>query len=754
LPGASHHFRVTLGLRFSLQMPSTQQPGVISFGSFQLNPETGSLEKHGVRVRLPRQPARILTFLAQRAGTVITREELREQVWASDTFVDFEHGLNAAINKLRQALGDSAEKPRFIETLPGQGYRFVAAVQIEPLKQATFQEASEPARVLSPTEIPVAAPRGRSWPLMLAFAGVTALLLVAATWVIARREPSPVLPSPAKFTIPAPEGFAFQPAGPRQAFAISPDGSHLAFTAMADDGQFRLWVRDLASLEPREVPAARGAFTVFWSPAGDALYFSVGRSLRRVSAEAGSSYQIISDLPRGVPPLGTWIAPDRILLSYRQLTVVVPATGGRATTLEDTYLWPQVLPDGQHLLYLAYDKRIERFRLRVGRFGEPKAAKEILETDSRVTWVASTEKPGSSYLLYVRAGSLLAQPFDVKGLCLTGDAIPLAGNMHVFQPTAAADFSVSNNGVLVYQPLRKSSRVVWLDRSGREMQQVGPDNLSVVYVRASRDGRKIAASVHNPEKGGSEIWVYDTQSKVNRVLVPGPGINDKPIWSPDGTRLLYSHALGRGPSLYVRGLTEQDREEALPSIDFQLASDWSRDGRLVLFHTENVIDGDVGVLDLKTRKLTWILNSPAHETGAVFSPDGKRVAFVSNDSGRLEAYVQDFEPGETPRLTGERLRISTDGAQFLRWRGDGNEICYLGADGVVYAVPIMAGSQFRAGAPVALFRIPVASRAVLPTAFGFDVSRDGSRFLVPTVRDSQTSHLIVMEGWESLLKRK
>ncbi len=736
-------------------MPSTQQSGVISFGSFQLDPDTGSLEKHGVRVRLPRQPARILTFLAQRAGTVITREELREQVWASDTFVDFEHGLNAAINKLRQALGDSAEKPRFIETLPGHGYRFVAAVRIEPPKQSTEEAAApEPVRAPSPIQVPVATPRGLSWPVLLAFGGLAAGLLVAATWVIARRESSPVRPPPAKFIIPAPEGFAFQPAGPRQAFAISPDGSRLAFTAMADDGQFRLWIRDLASLEPREVPAARGAFTVFWSPGGDSLYFSVDRSLRRVTVDAGSSYQIISDLPRRVPPLGTWIAPDRILLSYRQLTVVVPAAGGRATTLEDAYLWPQALPDGKHLLYLAYDKRIERFRLRVGRFGEPKGAKEILETDSRVSWVASTETPGSGYLIYVRAGSLLAQPFDAEGLRLTGDAIPLAGNMHVFQPTAAADFSVSNNGVLVYQPLRNSSRVVWLDRSGREMQQVGPDNLSVVYVRASRDGHKIAASVHNPEKGGSEIWVYDTQSKVNRVVVPSPGINDKPVWSPDGTRLLYSRALGSGPKLYVRGLAEQDREEPLPSTDFQLASDWSRDGRFALFNTENVTDGNVGVIDLKTRKLTWILESPAHEISPVFSPDERRMAFVSNDSGRLEAYVQAFEAGETPRLTGERLRISTEGAQLVRWRGDGREICYLGTDGVVYSVPIAAGPQFRAGAPVALFRVPVASRAVLSTAFGFDVSADGSRFLLPTVREPLTSYLVVMQGWESFLKRK
>jgi DNA-binding winged helix-turn-helix (wHTH) protein len=297
-------------------MPSSQQPGVISFGSFQLDPDTGSLEKHGVRVRLPRQPARILTFLAQRAGTVITREELREQVWASDTFVDFEHGLNAAINKLRQALGDSAEKPRFIETLPGQGYRFVAAVRTEPPKQAT-QEASapEPVRALSPIQVPAPTPRGISWPVLLAVGALAAGLLVTATWVIARREPSPVRLLRAKFIIPAPDGFAFQPAGVRQAFAISPDGSRLAFTATGNDGQFRLWIRDLASLEAREVPAARGAHTVFWSPGSEALYFGVDRSLRRVTADGGS-YQIISDLPRLVPPLGTWISPDRILLSY------------------------------------------------------------------------------------------------------------------------------------------------------------------------------------------------------------------------------------------------------------------------------------------------------------------------------------------------------------------------------------------------------------------------------------------------------
>jgi Tol biopolymer transport system component len=150
---------------------------------------------------------------------------------------------------------------------------------------------------------------------------------------------------------------------------------------------------------------------------------------------------------------------------------------------------------------------------------------------------------------------------------------------------------------------------------------VGPDGQSVVYVRASPDGHKVAASIHNPEKAAAEIWVYDTRSKVNRVVAPGPGIVDKPVWSPDGTHLLYSRALGAGPRLYVRRLGEQDREEALPAAaDLQLPSDWSRDGRFALFHSENVTDGDVGVRRADAQDNVDSARL-ANETGAVFSPE-------------------------------------------------------------------------------------------------------------------------------------
>src|SRR5262249_39996226 len=162
-----------------------------------------------------------------------------------------------------------------------------------------------------------------------------------------------------------------------------------------------------------------------------------------------------------------------------------------------------------------------------------------------------TRTLGRGYLLYVRSGSLLAQPFDVEQLRVAGEAVSLADNIHVFQPTAAADFSVSKNGVLVYQPLVNRSHIAWVDRNGHELLRVGPENLSVVYVRASPDDRRVAASIYNLEKGGNEIWVYDRESKVSRVFAGGPGILDKPVWSPDGKRLAYSRALGSGPKMYV-----------------------------------------------------------------------------------------------------------------------------------------------------------------------------------------------------------
>jgi dipeptidyl aminopeptidase/acylaminoacyl peptidase len=217
---------------------------------------------------------------------------------------------------------------------------------------------------------------------------------------------------------------------------------------------------------------------------------------------------------------------------------------------------------------------------------------------------------------------------------------------------------------------------------------------------------------------------------------------------------LYSRALGSAPKLYIRGLGEHDREEQLPAAPFQLPTDWSRDGRFVLYTntafpaSANELEGNVGLIDMATRQVKQLLNSPSQETNAVFSPDGRWIAYISNDSGRPEAYMQAFDSGS---LKGDRIRVSTAGALYVRWRGDGREIVYLGTDGLLYGVRIAGSVPPRPGEPVILFRVSIASRAILPTVFGFDVTSDGSRVLMPTAGTDKAAQLIVVQNWESAI---
>jgi tricorn protease-like protein len=191
-----------------------------------------------------------------------------------------------------------------------------------------------------------------------------------------------------------------------------------------------------------------------------------------------------------------------------------------------------------------------------------------------------------------------------------------------------------------------------------------------------------------------------------------------------------------------------------------MPSDWSPDGRYIAFTNtafpmiNNDQGGDVWVIDMgSNRKVTAILNTPFRESTAKFSPDGKAMAFIADDSGRPEIYVQSFEGGDTPRVTGERRLVSHNGALFLRWQRDGRAMVYLGMDNRVYSVRVSRGTRLEFGSPEPLFTIPAEARAVLPHGFGFDVSADGSRFLVPVLRSREPASLVVVQNWESLLKR-
>jgi Tol biopolymer transport system component len=421
-----------------------------------------------------------------------------------------------------------------------------------------------------------------------------------------------------------------------------------------------------------------------------------------------------------------------------------------------------MLPDGEHILYLGWDARAGRHRARVVRFGDAGTTKDLIETDSRVLYTASTATPGTGYLIYVRAGTLLAHPFDPRSLRVTGEAMPVANKIFYFAKTGAADFSVSARGAITYQNYVSRSQLVWVDRAGHQLATIGPPNINVKSARLSPDGQRLATAIYDIERGEQDLWIFDVKTNSGRRLTADPAIRDAPVWSPDSTALAFlQQADDRPPQVHVRGLGAKDAEEAMPAADFQAPADWSPDGRFVAYvntgfpRLANETQGDVWAFDLaRGRKPVPLLNTRFHEANPAFSPDGKWLAFTSDESGRPEVYIQAFQTTEPPSVVGERYLVSKDGALALRWRRDGRELFYLGFDGRVQAVPVKLSPKPEFGRATPLFTISTEARAAIHSLVGFDVSADGQRFVIPVVTSAEGPSIVVVQNWESLLPRK
>jgi Tol biopolymer transport system component/DNA-binding winged helix-turn-helix (wHTH) protein len=748
----------------------------VLFGPFEFEQLSGDLRKFGNRIRLQGKPLRILSILLDQPGEIVSRDELQQQLWQGTTFVDFEQGLNTAVNKLRQALGDSAGQPRYIETVPGKGYRFIAplagaspiAIRATVLEMppAPASAPASPTRSSMPREIGAPDPRQRPsrWGarLLVVVATVAALLAAGLLWFASNRRQTISIPKPARFAVVPPAGFMLEAAASRQSFALSPDGTHLAFTAMDASGLFSAFVRDLNSLEPRLLPGSAGVHTLFWSPDSRSLVLTVGGKVLRAPLDSDARV-ILGDSP-GFVLSGAWLSAHRLLLGAAQSTYSISPSGGPIEPLKDLYRWPQTLPDGEHILYLYSDSKTSRHRGRVVRFGDQASAKDLIESDSRILYAPSLINPGTGYLMYIRAGNLLAQPFDPRALRITGDAMPVVNKVSFFWPTGAADFSVSSTGAIAYQSFASRSSLVWTDRKGRQVGLAGVPNVNLKSGRISPDGRKIVTSIYDIDRGAQNLWIIDSESNAMRQLTLEPGVRDAPVWSPDSRTLAFLHgSVGRPTQVRIRGvLGESDPEEALNPTDFQLPTDWSPDGRFIVFantgisRLANEIQSDVFLFDLaQNRKLIPVLSTRFHESNAAFSPDGKWLTFTSNESGRPEIYVQAFEAtAGTPRVVGERHLVTRSGAQALRWRRDGKELFYLALDGRVFAVPVKLTSKPEFGVATPLFTISTEARAAIHVTPGFDVSPDGQRFLIPVVSSQAGPSIVVMQNWEAALPRQ
>ena len=585
-----------------------------------------------------------------------------------------------------------------------------------------------------------APPRRRllGW-LSLAGALFMAAALLALT--LLRARPGPV-PQAVRFAVPIPPVATYSPTEVARGFSISPDGTRVVIEAYFQ-GRRRLFVRPLGEEGAVELDGSLDASAHFWSPDSRFIAFYADGKLKKIPATGGPAVELC-EAPFAL--VGSWSPSGTILFSklfppgiYR-----VADTGGEAMAVtsptrsknDSSHLWPHFLPDGRRFLYL---------RNPIPGAGERELRVASLDSsDSHVVTRLSSraEYAPPGWLIYVRESSLFAQAFDERKARLHGEPQLLASQVHYFYGPSHAAFSVSRTGALAYQTADQPSRLAWIDRQGKEIDTLGSPAV-VKGVRISPDGTRAAVDIGDPKTGTSDIWVFDLDRGVSTRLHSDAVDEILPVWSPDGSAVFYRSDRQGPPDIYaIRVGIPGSEKQVLREPLVEQPEDVSPDGRLLVYgKEEHSTARDIWLLDLsETPKPVPWLRTRFDEVSPRFSPDGRWIAYESNESGDPEIYAALREGG------GEKKRISPSGGRKPRWRRDGRELYYLRPNGLLMAVPVAPGTRLEAGAPAGLFRMD-------PPIENYDVAPDGSRFLVTTrVGSAHQSPLRVILNWPAVLR--
>ena len=550
---------------------------------------------------------------------------------------------------------------------------------------------------------------------------------------------APVPESTVRFQLVLPEGMSVV-----QAPRISPDGRLLAFSATDAAGKAQIWIRALDSLAPRPVPGTDGAtLRPFWAPDSRHIGFMAEGKLKKVDV-SGAPPQTICDAPSGAD--GSWGADGVILFDGQASDPIrrVPASGGipqKAVEGEGSASvgWPSFLPDGRHFLYFEFGGAQREGRLMAASLDASEKPRQILSLDS----LAQYAPPG--FLLYVKEGTLVAHPFDMSALKVVGEPVPIAEQMGATS-NGLADFSASQDGVLVYRGgVSNERRLVWLDRSGKELSEVEKP-ASYYSTALSPDGSRLAMAIGDSRSDKDDIWIRDLARGVTSRFTFDPANDDDPLWSPDGSRVVFSSDRKGVPSLYGKDASGTGPEQELWSCGDELSpDDWSRDGRFIAVSRLTTKSGyDVWIYpnDAKAKPFPFIA-TPFQDLLPSFSPDGRFVTYMSNETGRFEIYVQQF-PGP-----GGKWQVSANGGLEPHWSVDGKSIYYRTA-GKIMVAPVQEEPTFTAGVPQPLFD---AATQQGNTRNKFLVTRDGQKFLLlsPVGRE-RISPMTVVLHWPAALK--
>jgi Tol biopolymer transport system component/tRNA A-37 threonylcarbamoyl transferase component Bud32 len=537
--------------------------------------------------------------------------------------------------------------------------------------------------------------------------------------------------------------------------APSPDGRHIVFRASRGGADARpeaamLWMRSLESLTARPLAGTEGGFLPTWSPDGQFVaFFYLGQELRRLNLADGTIQRICA-VP--VPGVGgaDWNDSGVILFSTGADTgriYSVPATGGDAKPLttvdrargENNHHFPQFLPDGRRFLFV------------IG--GEDRAAG---------TYVASVEAPGErrqvasgwvrrayskGHLLFVRDGTLLAQPFDVRNAAPVGEPVAIAPSVATWAvSTGFGWFASSPAGTLSYLSGVGAQKVqlAWVDRNGKQIGTIGaPGNFSQIAL--SPDERNVAIEIGDAE-GQYDIWVMDVARGVTSRVTATEGAERDPVWAPDGRSLAFIARTAKGADLRRKGLRASDPEIVIADTpDEDIPEYWLPDGgTLLVIRRSQKDEQSVWAVPLAGGKSEQVLTG-FHIDEPQASPDGRWLAYLSRESGQDEVYIEPF------RREGDRVRVSVAGGGQPKWRHDGRELFFTTPANRLMAVTVRpAGDRLDVSLPTELFEIRGLQSSVVDD---YAPSADGQRFLVKLpVEQERKTELHVVTNWTSLLK--
>jgi serine/threonine protein kinase/Tol biopolymer transport system component len=570
----------------------------------------------------------------------------------------------------------------------------------------------------------------------LAWAALALTFAAIAAAVATRVRPSAIAPE-IRFETALPPG---TPSNFAQ-LAISPDGRHLV-VAPTFEGRAALWLRAIDSVAGRVLPGTEGAYLPFWSPDGRSVAFFADRKLRRINLES-EAVEIVADV--GLGRGGAW-QPDGSLLfapSVNTPLFRVPSAGGPPTAVtkleagQTDHRAPVLLPDGQHFLF--YARGTAQARGVYVAHLDGSGARRLLDADVPAVY------SGSGHVLFVRQGDLYAQKFDVTRMSLNGAAYRVAGPITINRGVSLAALTASPSGALAYGAGSNGFRTqfAWFDRSGKRLENLGaPENTPLAAHALSPDGRQVAFS--RIVNGNWDVWLLDLRGAISRVT-SDPGLDFFPVWSADGQRLIYSSSQGSSANMYAKRMNDSGNPELL--LTNGVPTDVSTDNRYLLYNAGgSTTQSDVWLLPLDgDRSPRPFAQSTFSERDGQFSPDGRWVAYQSNESGHPEVYVQSF-PG-----TGNRVQVSTGGGEQPRWARKTSELFYIAADRSLTATsvkPTPGAAAPQLARPTPLFRTLLDPSVYQQSGQQYVVADDGRRFLMNVPTDiREPSSIVVIVNW-------